>query len=169
MYGINAAAQYLPSGNNSNTSSIPSVHGGYKQNNKSLANSQFATSTPTFNNNRINGLEDNTLMPINGVRKAPEGQDNESFIHEDMVDSKELIVNTSHVGLPTDSSSATHYTTDNNGKINVHVTVMINAGTYVCFNSKCREEFLKHWTMPAKGRILFSNRKAIYSKLILCQ
>ncbi|CAK1586033.1 unnamed protein product [Parnassius mnemosyne] len=64
----------------------------------------------------------------NGVRKAPEGQDNEAFKTEDAIDGmKEVIVSPSQIAL-TDGSSAT-YTTDNNGKINVHVTVMINAGT----------------------------------------
>ncbi|XP_026762453.2 protein phosphatase 1 regulatory subunit 16A isoform X1 [Galleria mellonella] len=64
----------------------------------------------------------------NGVRKAPEGQDNDSLKVEDVLDCrKEVIVNPKQIAI-TDGGTAT-YTTDNNGKINVHVTVMINAGT----------------------------------------
>ncbi|VVD03236.1 unnamed protein product [Leptidea sinapis] len=63
----------------------------------------------------------------NGIRKAPEGQDNEAFKNEDTLDGrKELVIAPSQIIA--DGSTAT-YTTDNNGKINVHVTVMINAGT----------------------------------------
>ncbi|XP_045520219.1 protein phosphatase 1 regulatory subunit 16A isoform X1 [Pieris brassicae] len=62
----------------------------------------------------------------NGIRKAPEGQDNDGFKGEDALDGrKDLIPNQIAIA---DGSTAT-YTTDNNGKINVHVTVMINAGT----------------------------------------
>ncbi|GBP40084.1 hypothetical protein EVAR_33658_1 [Eumeta japonica] len=60
----------------------------------------------------------------NGVRKAPEGQDNEAFKPDDTVDGRKDVI----VGPRLADGSAT-YTTDNNGKINVHVTVMINAGT----------------------------------------
>ncbi|KAL4712011.1 hypothetical protein ACJJTC_003678 [Scirpophaga incertulas] len=64
----------------------------------------------------------------NGVRKAPEGQDNEAFRSEDSLDGrKELVVSPNQIAI-TEGGTAT-YTTDNNGKINVHVTVMINAGT----------------------------------------
>ncbi|KAI5637121.1 protein phosphatase 1 regulatory inhibitor subunit 16B [Phthorimaea operculella] len=64
----------------------------------------------------------------NGIRKAPEGQDNDSFKTEDAIDGrKEVIVTPNQIALA-DGGTAT-YTTDNNGKINVHVTVMINAGT----------------------------------------
>lgn len=67
----------------------------------------------------------------NGVRKAPEGQDNDSYKPEDTLDGrKEVIVNPNQIAI-TDGGTAT-YTTDNNGKINVHVTVMINAGNYIC-------------------------------------
>ncbi|KOB72753.1 Protein phosphatase 1 regulatory subunit 16A, partial [Operophtera brumata] len=64
----------------------------------------------------------------NGVRKAPEGQDNDAYKAEDAVDGrKEMIVSPNQIAIA-ESGMAT-YTTDNNGKINVHVTVMINAGT----------------------------------------
>ncbi|XP_028156009.1 protein phosphatase 1 regulatory subunit 16A [Ostrinia furnacalis] len=64
----------------------------------------------------------------NGVRKAPEGQDNDAFKSEDSLDGrKEVIVSPNQIAI-TEGGTAT-YTTDNNGKINVHVTVMINAGT----------------------------------------
>ncbi|CAH0398832.1 unnamed protein product [Chilo suppressalis] len=64
----------------------------------------------------------------NGVRKAPEGQDNDAFKSEDSLDGrKELVVNPNQIAIA-EAGTAT-YTTDNNGKINVHVTVMINAGT----------------------------------------
>lgn len=65
----------------------------------------------------------------NGVRKAPEGQDNEAYAIEEVDGRKELVVSPNQIAL-TDGGTAT-YTTDNNGKINVHVTVMINAGNYV--------------------------------------
>ncbi|XP_045495723.1 protein phosphatase 1 regulatory subunit 16A isoform X1 [Colias croceus] len=63
----------------------------------------------------------------NGVRKAPEGQDNEAFKNEDQLDGRKEVVIPNQIAIA-DGSTAT-YTTDNNGKINVHVTVMINAGT----------------------------------------
>jgi hypothetical protein len=66
----------------------------------------------------------------NGVRKAPEGQDNDAFKSEDSLDGrKELVVTPNQIAI-TEAGTAT-YTTDNNGKINVHVTVMINAGNYM--------------------------------------
>lgn len=66
----------------------------------------------------------------NGVRKAPEGQDNDVLKNEDAIDGrKDLVVSPNQIAL-TEGGSAT-YTTDNNGKINVHVTVMINAGNYM--------------------------------------
>lgn len=66
----------------------------------------------------------------NGVRKAPEGQDNNAFKSEDSIDGrKELVVSPNQIAI-TEGGTAT-YTTDNNGKINVHVTVMINAGNYM--------------------------------------
>lgn len=65
----------------------------------------------------------------NGVRKAPEGQDNEAFKTEDAIDGmKEIVMNQNPIAI---AESGTTYTTDNNGKINVHVTVMINAGNYM--------------------------------------
>lgn len=67
-------------------------------------------------------------MP-NGVRKAPEGQDNDAFKPEDDVDGrKDNIANTNQIAL---AETGTTTYTDNNGKINVHVTVMINAGNYM--------------------------------------
>lgn len=67
---------------------------------------------------RINSLP-------NGIRKAPEGQDNAAIISEDLLDGRKDSV-ISEAGTAT-------YTTDNNGKINVHVTVMINAGKYASY------------------------------------
>ncbi|XP_068618815.1 protein phosphatase 1 regulatory subunit 16A isoform X2 [Battus philenor] len=55
------------------------------------------------------------ILP-NGVRKAPEGQDNEAFKTEDAIDGrKEMIVSPSQIAL-TDGGTAT-YTTDNNGTL----------------------------------------------------
>lgn len=66
----------------------------------------------------------------NGIRKAPEGQDNDAFKPEDAIDGREdVIVKPNQINI-TETGTAT-YTTDNNGKINVHVTVMINAGNYM--------------------------------------
>lgn len=66
----------------------------------------------------------------NGVRKAPEGQDNEGYKTEDAIDGrKESVVSQNPIAIA-EGGTAT-YTTDNNGKINVHVTVMINAGNYM--------------------------------------
>lgn len=66
----------------------------------------------------------------NGIRKAPEGQDNEAFKNEDAIDGrKEVIMSQNPIAIA-EGGTAT-YTTDNNGKINVHVTVMINAGNYM--------------------------------------
>ncbi|KPI97270.1 Protein phosphatase 1 regulatory inhibitor subunit 16B [Papilio xuthus] len=79
---------------------------------------------PTPVNQDANDKYDRTLP--NGVRKAPEGQDNEAYKTEDAIDGRKDI--TSNQIAITDGSTAS-YTTDNNGKINVHVTVMINAGT----------------------------------------
>lgn len=70
-----------------------------------------------------------TSLP-NGIRKAPEGQDNDAIKNEDALDGrKEVIVSPNQIAI-TEGGTAT-YTTDNNGKINVHVTVMINAGNYM--------------------------------------
>lgn len=70
-----------------------------------------------------------TSLP-NGVRKAPEGQDNDLTKNEDAIDGrKEVIVSPNQIAIA-EGGTAT-YTTDNNGKINVHVTVMINAGNYM--------------------------------------
>ncbi|XP_077285869.1 myosin phosphatase targeting subunit 75D isoform X2 [Arctopsyche grandis] len=127
LYGVNAAAQYLPSGA-STTTSTPNSNG------NSVSPSGDSTlhknnSSPTYPKSYPeNGS--GAVSPVNGVRRAPEGQDNESFIHEDDTDSsKGALVSASQLGLPTETSSATHYTSDKNGKINVHVTVMINTGT----------------------------------------
>lgn len=63
----------------------------------------------------------------NGVRKAPEGQDNDGY-KEDTIDGRKDVI-TNQIAIA-EAGTAT-YTTDNNGKINVHVTVMINAGNYM--------------------------------------
>lgn len=79
-------------------------------------------------NDQTNHYE-RTNIP-NGVRKAPEGQDNDVIKNEDALDGRnEVIVNPNQIAI-TEGGTAT-YTTDNNGKINVHVTVMINAGNYM--------------------------------------
>lgn len=66
----------------------------------------------------------------NGIRKAPEGQDKEPRGAEDATDGRQdPAVSANQIAL-TEAGTAT-YTTDNNGKINVHVTVMINAGNYM--------------------------------------
>ncbi|KAG6444746.1 protein phosphatase 1 regulatory subunit 16A isoform X2 [Manduca sexta] len=84
---------------------------------------------PTAQHEAVNDtkLYDRQNLP-NGVRKAPEGQDNDAYKTEDAIDGrKELVVNPNQIAI-SEGGTAT-YTTDNNGKINVHVTVMINAGT----------------------------------------
>ncbi|XP_028042308.1 protein phosphatase 1 regulatory subunit 16A isoform X2 [Bombyx mandarina] len=98
LFGVNAASQYAPG-------SVP-------------APQLEAVNEQTRHYDRPN-------VP-NGVRKAPEGQDNDPYKSEDALDGrKELIVTPNQIAI-TDGGTAT-YTTDNNGKINVHVTVMINA------------------------------------------
>lgn len=68
----------------------------------------------------------------NGIRKAPEGQDNDAFKPEDALDGREdVIVSANQINLTETGTGTATYTTDNNGKINVHVTVMINAGNYM--------------------------------------
>lgn len=68
----------------------------------------------------------------NGIRKAPEGQDNDAFKTEDALDGREdVIVNPNQINITETGTGTATYTTDNNGKINVHVTVMINAGNYM--------------------------------------
>lgn len=67
----------------------------------------------------------------NGVRRAPEGQDNDAYKTEDSIDGrKEILASVGNQIAIAEGGTAT-YTTDNNGKINVHVTVMINAGNYM--------------------------------------
>lgn len=79
--------------------------------------------------NEQNKHYERTSLP-NGVRKAPEGQDNDLIKNEDALDGrKEVIVSPNQIAIA-EGGTAT-YTTDNNGKINVHVTVMINAGNYM--------------------------------------
>lgn len=72
--------------------------------------------------------DDKEKLP-NGVRKAPEGQDNEAFKTEDVLDGRKEMLVADQISIA-DGGTAT-YSTDNNGKINVHVTVMINAGNYM--------------------------------------
>lgn len=66
----------------------------------------------------------------NGIRKDPEGQINDAFRGEETVDGRQEVVMKENQIAISDGGTAT-YTTDNNGKINVHVTVMINAGNYM--------------------------------------
>ncbi|PZC76066.1 hypothetical protein B5X24_HaOG205205 [Helicoverpa armigera] len=100
LFGVNAASHYAPG-------ALPASH-------HEAVNEQ-------------NKHYERTSLP-NGVRKAPEGQDNDVIKNEDALDGrKEVIVNPNQIAI-TEGGTAT-YTTDNNGKINVHVTVMINAGT----------------------------------------
>lgn len=102
LFGVNAASHYAPG-------SVPAPqHEAVNDQNKHY---------------------ERTSLP-NGVRKAPEGQDNDLIKSEDALDGrKELIVSPNQIAI-TEGGTAT-YTTDNNGKINVHVTVMINAGNYM--------------------------------------
>ncbi|KAF9786585.1 hypothetical protein SFRURICE_016308 [Spodoptera frugiperda] len=101
LFGVNAASHYAPG-----APPAPAHHEAVNEQSKHY---------------------ERTSLP-NGVRKAPEGQDNEIIKNEDAIDGrKELVVNPNQIAI-TEGGTAT-YTTDNNGKINVHVTVMINAGT----------------------------------------
>ncbi|KAJ0178182.1 hypothetical protein K1T71_006005 [Dendrolimus kikuchii] len=101
LFGVNAASQYAPG-----TVAPPNQH--------------------DANNEQSKQYERGSVP--NGVRKAPEGQDNDAFKGEDAPDGrKDLVMNPNQIAV-TEGGTAT-YTTDNNGKINVHVTVMINAGT----------------------------------------
>ncbi|XP_022830059.1 protein phosphatase 1 regulatory subunit 16A isoform X4 [Spodoptera litura] len=101
LFGVNAASHYAPG-----ALPAPAQHEAVNEQSKHY---------------------ERTSLP-NGVRKAPEGQDNEIIKNEDAIDGrKELVVNPNQIAI-TEGGTAT-YTTDNNGKINVHVTVMINAGT----------------------------------------
>lgn len=115
LFGVNAASQYAPG-------SVP-------------APQLEAVNEQTRHYDRPN-------VP-NGVRKAPEGQDNDPYKSEDALDGrKELIVTPNQIAI-TDGGTAT-YTTDNNGKINVHVTVMINAGKYICILTNYKLQNNKH-------------------------
>lgn len=103
LFGVNAASHYAPG-----APPAPAHHEAVNEQSKHY---------------------ERTSLP-NGVRKAPEGQDNEIIKNEDAIDGrKELVVNPNQIAI-TEGGTAT-YTTDNNGKINVHVTVMINAGNYM--------------------------------------
>ncbi|CAH0584409.1 unnamed protein product [Chrysodeixis includens] len=102
LFGVNAATHYAPG------AITPSQHEAINETTKHY---------------------ERTSLP-NGVRKAPEGQDNDLIKNEDALDGrKEVIVSPNQIAI-TEGGTAT-YTTDNNGKINVHVTVMINAGNYM--------------------------------------
>ncbi|KAJ8716007.1 hypothetical protein PYW08_013292 [Mythimna loreyi] len=102
LFGVNAASHYAPG-------SVPAPH------------------HETEAVNEQSKHYERTSLP-NGVRKAPEGQDNDLIKSEDALDGrKEVIVSPNQIAIA-EGGTAT-YTTDNNGKINVHVTVMINAGT----------------------------------------
>lgn len=130
LYG--GASQYNPSGTSTNAST-PSIHNGLNNNSPGSYSFKYKTFRIIYMFSYLSKILENAngnalTSPINGVRRAPEGQDNESFVHEDETD-KGAIVSASQMGLTTETNSATHYTSDKNGKINVHVTVMINTGT----------------------------------------
>ncbi|CAH2090975.1 unnamed protein product [Euphydryas editha] len=107
--------------------------------NDNLTYNQLKISNPLFGVNAASHYSPSSILETtndtkmferlpNGIRKAPEGQDNETFKTEDAIDGrKELIMSQNPIAIA-EGGTAT-YTTDNNGKINVHVTVMINAGT----------------------------------------
>ncbi|XP_044735062.1 protein phosphatase 1 regulatory subunit 16A [Chrysoperla carnea] len=87
-------------------------------NNNTLLTSPSATSSPTkINASRLQGDNDyNALsLVLSKDRDAPDGKANDSLSNDG--------------GDVTDLPTETSYTTDNNGKINVTVTVTINAGT----------------------------------------
>ncbi|XP_049874199.1 protein phosphatase 1 regulatory subunit 16A isoform X2 [Pectinophora gossypiella] len=67
--------------------------------------------------NHTEAVNDKYERPLpNGIRKAPEGQDNDAFKSEDSIDGrKDLIVNPNQIAL-TEAGTAT-YTTDNNGTL----------------------------------------------------
>lgn len=101
LFGVNAASHYAPG-------AVPPPH------------TEAVNDTKHFDRN----------LP-NGVRKAPEGQDNDAYKTEDSIDGrKEVLASVGNQISIAEGGTAT-YTTDNNGKINVHVTVMINAGNYM--------------------------------------
>ena len=105
LFGVNAASHYAPQ-------ALPAM-----------------AAPPHEALNEQNKHYERTSLP-NGVRKAPEGQDNDLIKSEDALDGrKEVIVSPNQIAIA-EGGTAT-YTTDNNGKINVHVTVMINAGNYM--------------------------------------
>ncbi|KAG7295946.1 hypothetical protein JYU34_021035 [Plutella xylostella] len=95
----------------------------------------------------------------NGVRKAPEGQDNEAYAIEEVDGRKELVVSPNQIAL-TDGGTAT-YTTDNNGKINVHVTVMINAGTLA--DLKKQRSQIRTNGSPVESSVTSTNGNSINS------
>ncbi|XP_047026456.1 protein phosphatase 1 regulatory subunit 16A isoform X4 [Helicoverpa zea] len=88
LFGVNAASHYAPG-------ALPSSH-------LEAVNEQ-------------NKHYERTSLP-NGVRKAPEGQDNDVIKNEDALDGrKEVIVNPNQIAI-TEGGTAT-YTTDNNGTL----------------------------------------------------
>lgn len=96
----------------------------YPQNAPPYANS-YSVNMPNNNSNGVvvepinNSIVDNTDF---GARRAPEGKDNDSFVMDNPNISS--MISSECVEIPTETFS----TSDNNGKINVHVTVMINSG-----------------------------------------
>ncbi|XP_063893112.1 protein phosphatase 1 regulatory subunit 16A isoform X4 [Helicoverpa armigera] len=88
LFGVNAASHYAPG-------ALPASH-------HEAVNEQ-------------NKHYERTSLP-NGVRKAPEGQDNDVIKNEDALDGrKEVIVNPNQIAI-TEGGTAT-YTTDNNGTL----------------------------------------------------
>nr|XP_049706659.1 protein phosphatase 1 regulatory subunit 16A isoform X4 [Helicoverpa armigera] len=88
LFGVNAASHYAPG-------ALPASH-------HEAVNEQ-------------NKHYERTSLP-NGVRKAPEGQDNDLIKNEDALDGrKEVIVNPNQIAI-TEGGTAT-YTTDNNGTL----------------------------------------------------
>ncbi|XP_026472596.1 protein phosphatase 1 regulatory subunit 16A [Ctenocephalides felis] len=96
----------------------------YAQNGPQYANT-YSVNMPNNSNGVVvepinNSIVDSTDF---GARRAPEGKDNDSFIMDNSNISS--MISSECVEIPTETFS----TSDNNGKINVHVTVMINSGT----------------------------------------
>ncbi|XP_053606357.1 protein phosphatase 1 regulatory subunit 16A isoform X1 [Plodia interpunctella] len=95
----------------------------------------------------------------NGVRKAPEGQDNDAFKVEDVLDGRnEVIVSPGQIAL---TEGSTAYTTNDNGKINVHVTVMINAGTLA--DLKKQRSQIRTNGSPVENSLASTNNHSINS------
>lgn len=97
----------------------------YAQNGPQYANT-YSVNMPNNSNGVVvepinNSIVDSTDF---GARRAPEGKDNDSFIMDNSNISS--MISSECVEIPTETFS----TSDNNGKINVHVTVMINSGEH---------------------------------------